>query len=108
MSSDELGDAHGAVMEGRDIASVVFSDAPVKLYLHAPSDLRAERRAGERACRVDEVATALAARDERDARTNAHAPAPGAVVLDTSELDPARTLEAALEIVRERAPELVP
>ena len=105
----QLGDAHGAVMEGRDIASVVFSDAPVKLYLHAPSDLRAERRASERAAvRVDEVANALAARDERDARTNPHAPAPGAVVIDTSKLDPARTLEAALQIVRERAPELVP
>ncbi len=103
-----LGDTYGAVMEGRDIASVVFTDAPVKLYLHAPSVLRAERRAGERASHVDEVATALAARDERDARTNPHSPAPGAVVLDTSELDAARTLEAALDVVRERAPELVP
>jgi len=105
----ELGDAHGAVMEGRDIASVVFADAPVKLYLHAPAHLRAERRASDRtAPSVDEVATALIARDERDALTNPHEPASGAVVLDTSDLDPAQTLEAALAVVRERAPELVP
>lgn len=105
----ELGDAHGAVMEGRDIASVVFADATVKLYLHAPAHLRAERRASERtAPSFDELATALVARDERDARTNPHEPARGAVVLDTSDLDPAQTLEAALAVVRERAPELVP
>ena len=105
----ELGDAHGAVMEGRDIASVVFADATVKLYLHAPAHLRAERRAGERTSpSVDEVATALVARDERDALTNPHEPARGAVVLDTSDLDPAQTLATALAVVRERAPELVP
>ena len=106
----QLGDAHGAVMEGRDIASVVFTDAPVKLYLHAPTELRAGRRARERATAagVDEVASALVARDEHDARTNPHEPAPGAALLDTSELDPAETLDAALAVVRERAPELVP
>ena len=105
----QLGDAHGAVMEGRDIASVVFTDAPVKLYLHAPTELRAGRRARERAAAgVDEVGSALVARDELDARTNPHEPAPGAVLLDTSELDPAETLDAALAVVRERAPELVP
>lgn len=104
-----LGETHGAVMEGRDIASVVFADAPVKLYLRAPSRLRAERRAEERETRsVGEVANALAARDARDARTNPHEPARGAIVLDTSDLDPAQTLEAALAVVRERAPELVP
>lgn len=105
----QLGEAHGAVMEGRDIASVVFADAPVKLYLRAPQDLRAERRADERGqAHLDEVATALEARDRRDARTNPHEPAPGAVVLDTSDLDTDQTLQAALVVVRERAPELVP
>lgn len=104
-----LGDAHGAVMEGRDIASVVFADAPVKLYLRAAPELRAERRSRERsATNVGEVAAALAARDRRDARTNPHEPVPGAVVLDTSDLDPLETLAAALAVVRERAPELVP
>ncbi|HEX7248442.1 MAG TPA: (d)CMP kinase [Actinomycetota bacterium] len=104
-----LGETHGAVMEGRDIASVVFADAPVKLYLHAAPELRAERRSRERgATNAGEVAAALAARDRRDALTNPHEPAPGAVVLDTSDLDPPETLAAALVVVRERAPELVP
>ena len=104
----KLGEAHGAVMEGRDIASVVFADAPLKLFLQARPELRAERRAAERAGRVDEVASALRARDERDARTIAHVPATDAVVIDTSELDPEQTLEAALDVVTERAPELLP
>lgn len=103
----ELGEAHGAVMEGRDIASVVFEDAPVKLYLHARPELRARRRAAERADGSEQTEAALRARDARDARTNPHEPAPGAVVIDTSELDPDQTLEAALEIVRRLAPSLL-
>jgi CMP/dCMP kinase len=104
----ELGETHGAVMEGRDIASVVFTDAPVKLYLHARPELRAQRRASERDAAVAPVASALHGRDARDARTNPHEPAPGAVVIDTSDLDATETLEAALKVVRERAPELSP
>ncbi|MDH4111424.1 MAG: (d)CMP kinase [Actinomycetota bacterium] len=104
----ELGNRHGAVMEGRDIASVVFTDAPVKLYLQAPADLRAHRRAIERSSgQGSDVAAALGRRDERDARTTPHEPAPGAVVIDTSELDPQRTLAVAIEAVRELAPEML-
>jgi len=100
--------ADGAVMEGRDIGSVVFPDARVKIYLEAHLDRRGDRRAEERAERVArEVAAALAARDERDARTNPFAPAPGADVIDTGDLDAARTLQAALELIGERAPELL-
>jgi cytidylate kinase len=57
---------------------------------------------------IHEVATALHERDDRDARTNPHQPAPGAVVIDTTDLDPAAAFEAALAVVRERAPELLP
>lgn len=104
-----LGEAHGAVMEGRDIASAVFPDAPVKLYLRAPSSLRAERRAAQRDDgRLDEVATALEARDDIDAITNPHEPAPGAVVIDTSDLDADGAFDAALAVIRARAPELLP
>ena len=103
----ELGEAHGAVMEGRDIASVVFADAPVKLYLQAPAELRAERRAAERDDEVNEVASALDERDRYDAETNPHEPAAGAAVIDTTDLDPGATLEAALAVIRDRAPELV-
>jgi cytidylate kinase len=103
----ELGEAHGAVMEGRDIATVVFADAPVKLYLQAPADVRARRRAAERSATDIGVEEALARRDARDARTNPHRPAPGAVVIDTGELDTGAALAAALEAVRELAPELL-
>ncbi len=104
----ELGEAHGAVMEGRDIATVVFADAPVKLYLQAPADVRARRRAAERAVGGRGVEEALRGRDARDAQTNPHRPAPDAVVVDTGELDAGATLDAALEAVRELAPELLP
>jgi cytidylate kinase len=103
-----LGEIRGAVMEGRDIGSVVFADAPVKLYLTAEPVVRASRRAGERGKDEASTATALQARDERDARTNPHEPSPDAAVIDTTDLDVDATLNEAMEIVRERAPELLP
>ncbi len=96
----------GAVMEGRDIGSAVFPDAPVKLYLVAEPGERAVRRAEQRI--EDGVAGALHERDRRDARVNPFVPAEDAVVLDTSQLDIEETLEAALAVVAERAPELLP
>jgi cytidylate kinase len=104
----ELGGRHGAVMEGRDIASVVFADAPVKLYLRARPEVRVARRASERAADPTGVAAALGERDDRDARTTPHAPTDDAVVIDTSDLDPTAILETALDAVRARAPELLP
>ena len=67
-----LGAGGGVVMEGRDIGTVVFPDAPLKLYLTADPAARARRRAIEIRARgesVDEagLARAIAARDERDA-----------------------------------------
>jgi cytidylate kinase len=103
-----LGEAHGAVMEGRDIASVVFADAPVKLYLLARPAERAARRAAERQGERDAIGRALEVRDERDARTNPHEPTADAVVIDTSDRRPAETLEAALAAIRDRAPGLLP
>jgi cytidylate kinase len=107
----DLGEAHGAVMEGRDIASVVFTDAPVKLYLSARPELRARRRAAERgagdAGGSEQMETALHGRDARDALTNPHEPAQGATEIDTSELDAAEALEAALQVVRRQAPEML-
>ena len=95
-----LGAAGGVVMEGRDIGTVVFPDALVKLYLTASPAVRAERRARElRALgeQVDETALArdLTERDRRDAE-RAHSPlrpAPDAVVLDTTTL----TLDAVVD-----------
>jgi CMP/dCMP kinase len=99
--------ADGCVMEGRDIASVVFPDAPVKLFLIADEAQRVARRAGERA-RGDDVGRALRDRDRRDARTNPLVPAPGSIVLDTTDLDVEGTLAAALAVVEDRAPDLLP
>jgi cytidylate kinase len=96
----------GAVMEGRDIGSAVFPDAPVKMFLVAAPQERAGRRVEERG--AAEVAGALLERDHRDARVNPFVPAEDAVVIDTSDLDVPGTLRAALAIVAERAPALLP
>jgi cytidylate kinase len=88
-----LGAAGGVVMEGRDIGTVVFPDAPVKLYLTAAPAERARRRAMElrtRGEQVDEAALAddLAARDRRDSgRANSPLrPATDAQIIDTTHL----------------------
>lgn len=95
----------GAVMEGRDIGTVVFPDAPLKLFLVAAPDERAGRRVDERG--ATDVAEALHARDRLDARVNPHVPADDAVVIDTSDLGVEGTLRAALEAVASRAPGLL-
>ena len=98
--------ATGAVMEGRDIALVVFPDARVKLFLRAAANSRSLRRASERDTHDPAaIAEAMRARDERDARTNVLEPAPGSIVLDTDELGIRATLETALEIVHDAWPE---
>ena len=99
-----LGEA-GAVMEGRDMGSVVFMDAPVKLHLEADPAVRVERRARERS--GDDVARALYERDRHDERVNPLAPAVGAVVIDTTDLGIDEVLSAALAVIGERAPELL-
>jgi cytidylate kinase len=81
----------GIVMEGRDIGTVVFPDADVKIYLDAVPEERARRRAKDPAhtgvpAAVAEVETLLTQRDEQD-RTRTASPlyaAPDAVVIDTT------------------------
>ncbi|WP_420637892.1 (d)CMP kinase [Candidatus Poriferisocius sp.] len=79
----------GGVLEGRDIGTVVFPDAELKVYLSASARTRAERRAGEvSALDYETVAADLAARDAADS-TRQHDPlaqAPDAVVIDTTDL----------------------
>ena len=96
----------GSVMEGRDIGTVVFPDAPLKLFLVAAPDERAGRRVDERG--ATDVAEALHARDRLDAKVNPHVPADDAVVIDTSDLSVEGTLRAALDVVASRAPGLLP
>ena len=100
--------AAGAVVEGRDIGSVVFPHAAVKLLLVADPDARGRRRAEERAPRDADVAEELLERDARDHRTvPLDRPPDGAVVLDTGRLDVEDTILAAMDIIRDRAPELL-
>lgn len=82
---------HGGVVEGRDIGTVVFPDAAVKVFLTASDDERARRRqhdetVARRDIGVDEVRAALARRDELDS-TRATSPlrrADDALVIDTT------------------------
>ena len=99
--------APGAVVEGRDIGTVVFPDARVKLFLQAAPDARVERRAEQRGGASDEadVAEALHRRDASDATVNPFEPAPGAIIVDTSERTVEDTLRIALELVRAQMPE---
>jgi CMP/dCMP kinase len=92
----------GAVMEGRDIGSVVAPDADLKLFLRARSHERVGRRALERDKDPEHVARALGARDRQDARTNPFVPALDAIVLDTTELSPDEVADKALALVRDR------
>ena len=97
----------GAVVEGRDIGSVVFPDAPVKLFLTAAPDKRGERRAEQRGVAdPEEVEVALLRRDTKDANVNPFEPADDAIVLDTSDRTVDDTLLDAIAIVRDRMPEL--
>lgn len=99
-----IGETGSAVMEGRDIGTVVFPDARVKVFLDASAEARARRRAEELGAPFEEVARDLAGRDARD-RTRAEAPlmqAPDAEYVDTTGLTAQQVEEAILKIVRTR------
>jgi cytidylate kinase len=104
-----LGRPGGVVMEGRDIGTVVFPDADVKIYLDASPEERARRRAadpahGGSAKALADVATALAARDQSD-QTRAASPltiAPDAILVDTTGVPVEEVVERVLRIVRSR------
>jgi cytidylate kinase len=105
----EFGRRHGAVMDGRDIGTVIFPDAPAKLFVTASPAARARRRWLELQGRgvmreLVEVEAEMAARDAQDAgrSTAPMKPAADAVVLDTTELDAAAAFRAAMEVVRGR------
>lgn len=102
-------DARGgeAVVEGRDIGTVVFPDAPVKIYLTASPTVRAHRRAGDHEAAgnsIEEIAAAIAARDHADSSrtTSPLRPAKDATVIDTSELSIDVVVEAIIEVARDR------
>ena len=96
----ELGDA---VIEGRDIGTVVCPGADVKIYLNADRAIRAERRLAERPeIGADALATDLRLRDQSDAERMM--PAQDAVQIDTTELDVEDVVSRIEQLVRERQP----
>jgi cytidylate kinase len=93
------------VAEGRDIGTVVAPDAAVKVFLTASPEERARRRATELGADAEAVFKEQAIRDERD-RTRAHSPlepAPGAVVLDTTEMTLDEVVDRVVELARDAA-----
>jgi cytidylate kinase len=99
----------GAVLDGRDIGTVIAPEAPVKLFVTASVEARARRRFQEMieagyAAELGEIAADLAARDQRD-KGRSEAPlraAEDAIVLDTSELDVNQAIARAIKLVEER------
>ena len=101
----------GAVLDGRDIGTVICPDAEVKLYVTASDEVRAERRYKELLASggdttLQTVLADVRARDARDAGRAAAPmkPAPDAVVLDTSALSIDQAVALALEKVAAKGP----
>ncbi|MCB1433833.1 MAG: (d)CMP kinase [Alphaproteobacteria bacterium] len=92
----------GAVLDGRDIGTVVCPDADVKLYVTASPEVRAKRRQAElRGTDYDAVLAEIKARDARDSQ-RAAAPlvvAPDAVVIDTSSLSVSEVVAQAVDLI---------
>ena len=99
----ELAEVGDAVIEGRDIGTVVCPEADVKVYLQADRAVREQRRLAERPdIGADALATDLRARDESDAARMQ--PAEDALEIDTSDLDVADVVDRIEKLVRERLP----
>jgi len=107
----DFGRRHGAVLDGRDIGTVVFPDAPVKLFVSASPEERARRRWLEmrgrgQAAELAQVEAELRTRDAQDsARSVAPLkPAADAALLDTTKLDAEAAFQAAMTLIRARLP----
>jgi CMP/dCMP kinase len=99
----------GAVLDGRDIGTVIAPAAQVKLFVTASPEVRAQRRLKELAQRgmtahYDDVLADIRSRDARDAGREVAPlrPAPDAILLDTSDLGPEQAIADALRLVEER------
>ena len=103
-----LGGPGGVVMEGRDIGTVVFPAADVKIYLDASADERARRRAGDEAhtggqAGQEAVAASIAARDKADT-TRTASPltlAADAVYIDTTDMPIYQVVGTVMQLVRQ-------
>jgi len=104
-----LGSAGGVVMDGRDIGTVVFPDAEVKIFLHASEEERSRRRWSELVGRgetaeKEEVSREMLRRDHRDrTRTSAPlVPAEDAVSIDSTGLTPAEVVDRIATLAESR------
>jgi cytidylate kinase len=111
-SQRKMGTGGGVVMEGRDIGTAVFPDAEVKIFLDAAPEIRGTRRFMESPAATENspskqeasVVAELQARDHRD-RTRANsplAPAPDAVLIDSTHLTLEQVLARAIELIDAR------
>ena len=112
-AASPTGSSDGAVLDGRDIGTVVCPDADIKLFISAAVEVRAKRRVKELQERGLEAIYARVLEDmkERDARDQARAvsplePAKNAFPLDTSDLDADQVFERVLEYISSRNQEV--
>ncbi|HEX8166275.1 MAG TPA: (d)CMP kinase [Beijerinckiaceae bacterium] len=98
----------GAVLDGRDIGTVICPDAAVKLYVTAGAEERARRRYAELMARAERaefeaILADIRRRDERDSSRSVAPlrPADDATVLDTTDLDPDGAFRAALAVIED-------
>lgn len=91
----------GAILDGRDIGTVICPKAQVKLYIVASNEVRAQRRAAELGADPAEMLIALRERDRRDRErsTAPLRPADDARIIDTSNISINEAFAAAVEIV---------
>jgi CMP/dCMP kinase len=100
----ELAEAGAAVIEGRDIGTVVCPDADVKVYLVAEAGERARRRTADRPeIGAEALSTDLRLRDTRDAAQMQ--PAPDAETIDTTDLTVEEVVERIERLIKARTPE---
>ena len=99
----------GVVMEGRDIGTVVFPNAPLKIFLKADTAERARRRVQQdqeqgRPATLDDTLSEISSRDQRDAQRQASplVPAEDADILDSTDLSAEEVVERILELARQK------
>jgi cytidylate kinase len=110
-AAEEARERGGAVVEGRDIGTVVLPAAELKVYLSAAPEERARRRASQtgREGELDRIREAIATRDRQDSEREVSPlkPAPDAVVLDTTALSLDEVISRVLDLaegLRKEAP----
>lgn len=104
MAAGKARERGGAVVEGRDIGTVVLPDAELKVYLSAAAEERARRRASQtgREGELDRIRAAIARRDRQDSERDVSPlkPANDAVVLDTTSLSLEEVTSEVLDLAK--------